>query len=350
MHKSNKLNLKSFSFTKLLIANSAWWLMWFMLQSLIIYNAGFKLEIAAIDALVSILLLTAACCATIMASRYYQENRKAWQNMFVWSATLSVVWLYVSKIILEYLFVSQTNYLTFIHNTLLIRYCMAFLMISAAVLLSWIWQYVKHHQQEDARNADIQALAKEAELSKLRQQLQPHFLFNSLNSISALTTKQPAEAKRMIQLLSDFLRGTLKREAMQQVTLQEEIEQLQLYLDIEKVRFGHRLITKIEVNEQCYAMYLPSLLLQPILENAIKFGLYDNIGEVIISIEVGCANNFLQLIIKNPYSPEMSKVSTGIGFGLSAVQRRLYLLFARRDLLETTALDNIFITKVKIPQ
>ncbi|MGL1273916.1 histidine kinase, partial [Vibrio parahaemolyticus] len=85
---------------------------------------------------------------------------------------------------------------------------------------------------------------------KLRQQLQPHFLFNSLNSISALIISQPEKARHMIQQLSDFLRGTLKKEEQQWNSLQEEMQYLQLYLDIEKVRFGHRLHTNIIMNEQ----------------------------------------------------------------------------------------------------
>lgn len=89
----------------------------------------------------------------------------------------------------------------------------------------------------------------------------------------------------MIQQLSDFLRGTLKKEEHQQVSLQEEIHHLQLYLDIEKVRFGHRLQTSLEIDEQAAAMQIPVLLLQPVVENAIKFGLYDTTEDVLIRIK-----------------------------------------------------------------
>ena len=121
-------------------------------------------------------------------------------------------------------------------------------------------------------------MAKESELFKLRQQLQPHFLFNSLNSINALIGNRPDEARKMVQQLSDFLRGTIKKEETQWVTLQEEMQYLQLYLDIEKVRFGNRLSTAIEIGEDVSEMTLPALILQPIVENAIKFGLYDTTG------------------------------------------------------------------------
>src|SRR5690606_9569496 len=129
--------------------------------------------------------------------------------------------------------------------------------------------------------ADSEKLAKEAELFKLRQQLHPHFLFNSLNSINSLIGSRPAEARKMVQQLSDFLRGTLRKEESQLVSLKEELQYLGLYLDIEKLRFGSRLITEIETQEGADALFIPSLLLQPIVENAIKFGLYDTLGETV---------------------------------------------------------------------
>ena len=110
----------------------------------------------------------------------------------------------------------------------------------------------------------------EMELKTLRQNIEPHFLFNSLNSISALTAVQPEKARHMINQLSEFLRGTLKKDEKQWNTLQEEMQYLELYLEIEKVRFGYRLQTDINCEEAALELKLPSLLLQPVVENAIK--------------------------------------------------------------------------------
>ena len=154
----------------------------------------------------------------------------------------------------------------------------------------------------------------------------------------------------MIQQLSDFLRGTLKNEQQQWTTFEEELQYLQLYLDIEKVRFGHRLETEISCDKHCEEAMLPSLLLQPIVENAIKFGLYDTTEKVTVSIRAEVDGNNLVVMIQNPYDPQTSRPKKGTGFGLSGVQRRLYLLFARNDLMETHANDNIFTTIIKIPQ
>ena len=157
----------------------------------------------------------------------------------------------------------------------------------------------------------------------------------------------------MIQQLSDFLRGTIKRDDQQLVTLEEELKHLQLYLDIEKVRFGHRLKTEVINDEASPRMKLPSLLLQPIVENAIKFGLYDTTGEITIRIEAKVVENNLELKVENPFDPSTSQPRAGTGFGLNAVQRRLYLLFARNDLLSTSQQGSeqpTFITNVRIPQ
>ena len=154
----------------------------------------------------------------------------------------------------------------------------------------------------------------------------------------------------MVQQLSDFLRGTIKKEETQWVTLQEELQYLQLYLDIEKVRFGNRLATMIESDPGTHQMKLPALLLQPIVENAIKFGLYDTMGETTIRVFTSRQDSELVIRVQNPYDPETATPRHGTGFGLKSVQRRLYLLFARNDLLWTDAKDNIFTTLVKIPQ
>ena len=133
----------------------------------------------------------------------------------------------------------------------------------------------------------------------------------------------------MVQQLSDFLRGTLKKEETQWVTLQEELQYLQLYLEIEKVRFGNRLSTEVTIEEGATSLKLPALLLQPVLENAIKFGLYDTTGETVIRISAVHQEKNLLIRVENPFDPETSSPKQGTGFGLMSVQRRLYLLFAR---------------------
>ena len=125
---------------------------------------------------------------------------------------------------------------------------------------------------------------------------------------------------------------------------------LQLYLDIEKVRFGYRLQTNIETDEAVLQMRLPSMLLQPLVENAIKFGLYDTLGEVTIFISAKKVNDLLEVTVQNPYDESTATPLKGTGFGLSSIRRRLFLLFARQDLLQIKKEAQQFITIISIPQ
>jgi two-component system LytT family sensor kinase len=245
---------------------------------------------------------------------------------------------------------SSAGYLVWVDNTLLVRLMFIWLMIVIAGINGWLFFYIKEHQQTELREKETEKLMREAELSGLRQQFQPHFIFNSLNSISALAGTNPTLARKMIEQLSDFLRGTVKKESNQMVPLRDEFNHLQLYLDIEKVRFGHRLTAEVKADEAALAMKLPSLLLQPVLENAIKFGLYDTIGEVVITVEGKTDQNNLIVEIKNPFDPSSASPKEGTGFGLNSIQRRLSLLFHRNELLTTRQNENTFTTAIKIPQ
>ena len=320
------------------------------MHSIVLLGFGFKPSMAMVDSSISNTLLAGACLLILNNMRYYlPKNEKYWYVLVI-SIALSSVWLFFVRIALWAIYKTDEAYMNSLSQTSNIRFSIAFLLTGFMTMLSLLWYTQQEQKETDDRNADAERLAKEAELYKLRQQLQPHFLFNSLNSISALTGTQPEKARHMIHQLSDFLRGTLKKDEQQWSTLKEEMEYLQLYLDIEKVRFGYRLQTTVTNNEAVLQMKLPSMLLQPIVENAIKFGLYDTIGAVEIAIEAKEIDGHLQVIVQNPFDEETAQPLQGTGFGLASIQRRLYLLFARHDLLQTRKENNYFITTITIPQ
>ena len=335
--------------TKFRVAFGAWWFTWAELHFIILNNFGVPFYEAITDTLVSNILLAAACLLISMNMKYYLPRKERFWYILVISFALSLVWLLVTHVILMFSFKNDASYINTLNHSSMLRYSVAFLMLGCMAALSLLFYVQKEQKEMDKRKADAERLAREAELFKLRQQLQPHFLFNSLNSINALIGARPQEARKMVQQLSDFLRGTIKKEEHQWVTLKEEMQYLQLYLDIEKVRFGHRLSTKIECDESLDGMKLPALLLQPIMENAIKFGLYDTIDEIEISLQAAKEDSQLVITVKNPFDPETA-APKGTGFGLQSVKRRLFLLFARNDLMTTETKDNIFITTIKIPQ
>ncbi|MDP4264878.1 MAG: histidine kinase [Bacteroidota bacterium] len=305
---------------------------------------------AIIDSLISNGILFLFCLLILNTLRYYLPQKEQVVNLFAWCIFFTLIWLLLARWLLKLSLGYYENYSGMLHHSVPIRFSIAFLLLGCVTMISVLWQTWAEQKEDESRKTDAEKLAKEAELFKLRQQMQPHFLFNSLNSINALIGSRPAEARKMVQQLSDFLRGTLKKEETQWVILREELQYLQLYLEIEKVRFGNRLTTNIETNETAQQMKIPALLLQPVVENAIKFGLYDTTGETVIRISANMENNELVITVCNPFDPETSTPKQGTGFGLKSVQRRLYLLFGRNDLLVTETKDNIFMTRIKIPQ
>lgn len=329
---------------------AGWWLVWMTLHAWIVNDSGFAWSLAWADSALSNMVLAIFCFALSYTLRYYRPYESRSIYLLLWVLILAFKSTWISKSILAKMYDDNAGYLIFLDQTLVVRFCIGFLTIGCFVLLYWVWHYIRTRQEDDSRRMSMEKLARETELANLRQQLQPHFLFNTLNSISALAGSRPEEARKMIQQLSDFLRGTLKKDERQIVSLAEELQTLQLYLEIEKVRFGHRLSTEVETGEGAPALILPSLLLQPIVENAIKFGLYDTMNDVTIRISAKKDDKFLTVSITNPFDPETAKPRQGTGFGLSSVRRRLYLLYARNDLFTTEANGNVFIATVKIPQ
>lgn len=328
----------------------SWWLVWTLAQVMVIRSYGTTWQQSLTDSILCNLLLAASCLLITNNMKYYLPQKERYWYVLLMSVVLSGVWLWVIKYLLRFFLGGDPVYLRFLDNSIYIRYVIGFLMIGCMGILSLLWYTLQEQQAADRRKEEAEKMTKDAELLQLRQQLQPHFLFNSLNSISALAGSQPEKARHMIQQLSDFLRGTLKRDDQQWVSLEEELNHLQLYLDIEKVRFGQRLQTAVTIDDASRNMKVPSLLLQPIVENAIKFGLYDTTEAVLITIHAVATNNQLQLTITNPYDEETAVSTQGTGFGLASIRRRLYLLFARHDLLQTHTAGTLFTTIILIPQ
>lgn len=326
------------------------WLVWAAVHVYVLYSLGVSVKYAFADSVISNVLL---CGASVLLSnnlQYYLPKKDRYWYILTFSMFIAAaVWVLV-KYIIKWGGFGDTFYQQVMEQSYTIRYCIAFLITAFMAVISVLWYTFDEKEKETKRVTETARLAREAELFTLRQQLQPHFLFNSLNSINALIGSKPAEARTMVQQLSSFLRSTLKKDDNQWVPLKEELEQLDLYLSIEKVRFGNRLQTDITTDDETLAMKLPALLLQPLVENAIKFGLYGTVGETRIEIHAAVMNGQLVLAVINPFDSDGIPEEKGTGFGLNSVKRRLYLLYGRNDLVETEMQGNQFIVSVTIPQ
>ena len=187
------------------------------------------------------------------------------------------------------------------------------------------WLFLKNYRDEQAKNATLQAELSKAQLTALKMQLHPHFLFNSLHSISSLILLDPKRANTMVALLGDFLRQTLEHSDDQMVTLADELEFLRCYLDIEKTRFDDRLSVNFDIQKSALDAEVPHLIVQPLVENAVKHGIspYSTPGH--IEITARKEGGLLLLKVKNS-SGEKSETPPGTrqnGLGLLNVESRL---------------------------
>jgi hypothetical protein len=336
------------SITKYRFYFTVFWIIWSAIHAWVLQEWGYSFEASWLDSAVSNILFAGMSLLIITSLRYYLPRKESFTYLFLMCIGFALLWLGCAKVVLSY--VADAFTVSTFGESMPIRLAIAILVSGCIILISVLWYTLEEQKEQERRKNESEKIVRDAELYKLRQQLQPHFLFNSLNSISALVISQPAEARKMIQQLSDYLRSTLKKEEHMWVVLSEELQYLELYLDIEKVRFGHRLATEIRSEAAALSAQLPAMLLQPIVENAIKFGLYDTVDDITIGIDCAVENQMLVVTVKNPFDPEISQPGKGTGFGLRSVQRRLSLLFARNDLLVTSTAGNIFITQIKIPQ
>lgn len=306
------------------------------------------METILYDASISALTITGTSYLIYSSLQYYlPRNKQSWK-LFSLASIFSLISLLLTRFLLIQL-VDETS-LTYLNFSLPFRFVINFLVISCIMIINIFWNIQEEYQENKERKEASEKMVRDAELYNLRQQLQPHFLFNSLNSIIALIGSQPKEARNMTFQLSDFLRGTMRKDEKQFIPLNDELTHLKLYLDIEKVRFGHRLETTLTCEEKLLTAQVPAMIIQPLLENAIKFGLYNVTGNVEIALNVYQEDEMLMIKITNPYDDDQFENKKGTGFGLTSIQRRLYLLFGRTDLLATKAENNIFTSILRIPQ
>jgi LytS/YehU family sensor histidine kinase len=230
---------------------------------------------------------------------------------------------------------------------------------SISVMLAWSTLYfgIKYARLfREMRESALKsaAMAHEAQLKMLRYQLNPHFLFNTLNAISTLILEQQTElANRMVTKMSSFLRYSLDNDPMQKITLRQELEALKLYLDIEKVRFEERLNLNLDVSEDSQRALIPSLLLQPLVENAIKYGIVQSEGggRLRIAAKVFAGDLLIELTDDGPGIQLVDgKPPPSNGVGLRNTRERLVELYGNRHSFRLSRTDPHGLTiHIRIP-
>ena len=227
---------------------------------------------------------------------------------------------------------------------------------SGFILIAWAALYfgIKHHralEEQTVRLIVSEAAARTAQLQALQYQLQPHFLFNTLNAISSLVVSRQAErATDMLARLGDLLRNTLQTPERHTVSLREELEMINEYVEIEKVRFGPRLIVLFDVQPDANGAEVPRFLLQPLVENAIRHGIAQRPKGGSIAIRAGLVDAALRIEVESDQLDSSTGAAAGVGVGLRNSTQRLEMLYgSAARLMAGTASDGRFLVAITVP-
>ena len=268
---------------------------------------------------------------------------------FFSALVLISLWLLIGTGILKLVLGNEADYNLFVASSIYYRAAIGLLFYGLIAINYYMALFYQEVQERKLRESETSRLLKETELNMLKAQINPHFIFNSLNSVSSLTLTNPEKAHEMVVNLSMFLRYTISPQEKKKVKLSEEINAIRQYLAIEKVRFGDRLNVTISSEEALDDMRLPNLILQPLVENAIKFGVYESTEENKIVIACQLKDNLLEVCIQNDIEPD-GVPRKGKGIGLSNVKSRLNLIYEETGLIDILAEENQFQVKIRFPQ
>jgi len=319
--------------------------------NLITLEGKISFTISIVDAIVFNLLIAALGLSFWYSSVYLSIERnqitKVILSHFGGGLLISIVWLALGYFAV-YSIISDTEMFSdFFVKTIKSRFIIGILYYFLLTAFYYIVIYYTGFQERVLKETELKNLVTEAELRSLKFQINPHFIFNSLNSMSALTEIDPKKAKQMIIKLADFLRYTLANNDRQKNSLNEELKNIKLYLDIEKIRFDDKFIYIEELREECGKTEIPSMILQPLFENAIKHAVYETLDTVTIKLTCLKQDDFLKITLCNNFEGESHK--KGAGVGLKNIKDRLSLIYQQDNLMEIKKENGKFTVNIYIP-
>jgi two-component system, LytTR family, sensor kinase len=271
-------------------------------------------------------------------------------NYLVVAFLVSVFWVSICSYILSRIFPGQPDYQLILETGMYARLIAGFFFYLVIIMFYYLVIYYQNIQEKLVSEIKLNSMIQEAKLDVLKSQMNPHFIFNSLNSVSSLILTSPEKARDMVIKLASFLRYSLEQDSRATSTLGEELSNIDNYLAIEKIRFGDRLEYYYNVEKECITCSLPALILQPLFENAIKHGVYKSAGPITINLSAQKENGMLVLVLMNNFDQETQTRADPGGIGLANIKNRLELLYHRKDLFSLRKSINTFEISLCIPQ
>jgi len=320
--------------------------------SLLHYGYGLSMLVAFGDSIVFNLLFALIGSGLWFMVRYSNLQTRTIGELAFYhlsgAAVTIFVWMMAAYLILNGVYSDNQFYRDFLDETRSLRIITGVMFYALLVTGYYLIINYRELKEKNQREAQLTNLLKEAELNMLRSQIRPHFLFNSLNSISSLTMTNPGKAQEMVIKLSEFMRYSLNLPDTMISTLEKELYHAELYLDIEKVRFGDRLAFEKHIQHETLEWNVPVMILQPLLENSVKYGVYESSETTRITLEAILDNDVLQIKIGNTYDPEAT-IKKGTGTGLKNIRGRLLNIYGTSSLMKINQAGNYFEVTLRIP-
>ncbi len=312
---------------------------------------GVPLENAALDALASHLWAAALGLSLWYALAYHvfkHELSTALLHHVVLGTAYAFIWAEGTRAGLGSVYANNPTAQTWLDLAHPWRIAAGFIYYTLLVLTYSLFHSMSALHERIANESRLQSLLHQSELSLLKSQLNPHFLFNSLNSVSALVELDPPKAQKMISSLADYLRYSISGSANATVPLEDELRNVSRYLSIEQIRFGDRLVCQDQISPDCLQVRVPSMILQPLYENAIKHGISECRKGAVIETVAQRVDDYLMFEIRNSLEKESTRKGTGLG--QRNVRERLRLFYGEGKSRMTVTSDNgLYSVKLYIP-
>lgn len=329
----------------------AFWLVLASANALILWNYyNLELHLALANTFIQYGFYAVLGLSIWYVVKYNSPETYRWWSLLLFhliaATIINIVWSYLTTIAISIVAPDLNDYMVM---SLPSRMLIGYLLYVFFVLLFMSIIYYQNFKEKVKQESELKSLIKEAELHALKSQINPHFLFNSLNSISSLTMSDPAKAQEMVINLSALMRYSLKHDQNAKVTFGTELQNNKLYLAVEKVRFGSKLMPLFHVDEKCFNAMLPNMILQPIYENAIKHGVYEATEPVEIITTATCNSTHLEISVENSYDPDVVN-KKGEGIGLRNIRERLQIIYAGSAMVKISDSKRHFKVTLTIPQ
>ena len=330
------------------------WVLIIFIQTLMTYWVeGLPFGYAFADAAVFNLLFAACLIPLWYPVRFNQWERRTRRFIFTAHVLLASfvisAWLIVGYGICYLIGSENGDYVHFLNASLGRKAFEGLLFYAMAVLIYYLFVYVDRINEKTANEIRLNRLIKDSELNMLKSQINPHFLFNGLNSVHSLIMSNPEQASKMLVALSDYLRYAVLSTNNMYSHIADEMENIARYLSVEKLRFGEKIGYTPDIDPECLSADIPSMLLQPLFENAVKHGVYESLETVRIMAKITKDSQYVNIKLSNNFDAEGVSQKKGSGTGLQNISERLRLLYGNKATMQAKAENGVFTVVLKIP-